>query len=87
MMDGPLHEKLWDLSEVFLDLHSISATVVCCVCCELPASRYFSALGATAYFLYFCAQLSQGVPHVKFPHTHIRARTHFVFAFPIERMF
>lgn len=50
----------------FLTCTSSTVTMVCCLCCELPASRYFSRLGSPAHCRYSCAQLSKGVLHGRF---------------------
>lgn len=47
----------------FLTCTSSTATTVCCLFCELPASRYFFPLGNPAHCLYSSAQLSKGVLH------------------------
>lgn len=66
MIGGLLLWKLWDLSEIFPDLRSICCHRSLLSLCELPASRHFSALGATAYSLYSCAQLSKAILHGRF---------------------
>lgn len=62
--------------KLFLTCTSSTVTMVC----ELPASKYFSALDSTTHCLYSCAQLSKGVLHGKiFPPL--------VLAFALKRTF
>lgn len=64
----------------FLSCTASSVAMVCCLCCELPASRYFSPLGNPAHCLYSRAQLCKGVLHSRlFPPL--------VLAFALKRMF
>ena len=65
--------------EFCLTCAASAVTAVCGTHCELPASRYFSALGAAARSHCPCAQLSKGALHGRF--------FCLVFAFTVERMF